>query len=61
MGRNKKKDTINLQNFETDLDISINSKFFAGKKSEVEVSYPYTLSEKKSPYLLDLVPEDGTC
>ena len=46
MGRDKKEDTINLQNFETDLDISLKQKNIAGKKSEVEVLYPYTLSEK---------------
>ena len=36
----KKEDTINLQNFETDLDISIKPKILAGKKSEVEVFTP---------------------
>ena len=33
MGRYKKEDTINLQNFETDLDILINPKNIAGNKS----------------------------
>ena len=37
MGRYKKEDPINLQNFESDLDISIKSKNFSDKKSEVEV------------------------